>query len=167
MDISKADCTKKLQSALHKRWASTMDYQPLTRERYNNNGYLMEGVYAMPELVVIQNVNQLEDLIQQSFEKPLFIYKHSINCGSSHNAHYSLQKFMARPQTTESFVFSMVRVNDEKHIAFEVTNRFGVKHASPQILLVCKGKAVWHASHQMINSMNLSNTAYHILANLS
>lgn len=121
----------------------------------------------MPDLMVIQNMDMLEELFQKSFEKPLFIYKHSTNCGSSRHAHYSLQKFMMQRQTAEYFIFAMIRVNEERHIAVEVTNRFGIKHASPQILLIHKGKVVWHTSHQMINSFNLSNTARQILANLS
>jgi bacillithiol system protein YtxJ len=121
----------------------------------------------MSGLLVVQHVEQLEQLLQLSYEKPLFLYKHSTNCGSSRNAHYSLHKFMTgSPHTAALFQFAMVRVVEEKPVSEHIANRLGVPHVSPQLLLVRNGRAIWNVSHQQINTVQLTNVANHVIANL-
>ncbi|OGX68720.1 MAG: bacillithiol system protein [Paenibacillus sp. RIFOXYA1_FULL_44_5] len=121
----------------------------------------------MSELVLIGNSNQLAKLIQQSFEKPLFLYKHSTNCGSSRNAHVAIHHFIKKfPGLASQFSFAVVRVIEEKNISDQITNDLGVPHMSPLLLLVYQGKVIWNASHQMIHSNNLSASAQHFLKNI-
>jgi bacillithiol system protein YtxJ len=120
----------------------------------------------MSGIVLVGNPNQLAELILQTFEKPLFLYKHSTNCGSSRNAHVSIHHFINRfPELASQFSFAVVRVIEEKKISDQITMELGVPHLSPQLLLVHRGKAVWNASHQMIHSNNLFATAQRFLQN--
>ena len=39
-----------------------------------------------------------------------------------------------------------------RNISNEIASRFGVQHQSPQIILICDGKAVYNASHESIEA---------------
>lgn len=119
----------------------------------------------MSGLVVIQSMEQLEEFLQKSYEKPVFLYRHSTRCGNSRYAHLSLQKFMVSfPDATSLFYFAMVRVVEDRHIANQAVNRLGVQPSTPQIILVYQGKTFWQLTHQKINSINLTSAAQGVLA---
>lgn len=112
--------------------------------------------------MVIQTQEQLDTLLQQTVEKPLFLYKHSTNCGSSRVAYSSLHQFTARfRDVSNHFAIAMIRTLEDKPLSHHIEAQLGVPHKSPQIILVFDNKAIWHASHQQINSTQLYNGAMH------
>lgn len=118
----------------------------------------------MSGIMVIQTVEQLEDLLQQSHVMPLFLYKHSTNCGSSRVAYSSLFQFITRyTEIGSQFHFAMIRTIEEKSISQYATAHLHVTHMSPQIILVSNGNALWYLSHQHINSTQLYNGAMQFL----
>lgn len=43
-----------------------------------------------------------------------------------------------------------VRVIEERPLSLRLTELVGVPHASPQVILIVGGQAVWHDSHRAI-----------------
>lgn len=114
----------------------------------------------MQGLPIIITTEQLVHLIQQSDDRPLWLYKHSTHCGSSRVAHVSLNQFLNRyPHLSSRFSFAVIRVREEKPLSDKAAQLLDTPHKSPQILLVYKQEVVWSSSHQQINSLQLSQIA--------
>lgn len=47
---------------------------------------------------------------------------------------------------------AIVRVIEERPISLALADRVGVKHESPQALLIKDGQALWHDSHRAITT---------------
>ena len=96
----------------------------------------------------LQPLSTLDDLdaaIARSAHRPVVIFKHSPTCGTSAQAHESILELLAgQPPEADWFVVS-VRANRE--VSTAIANRFGVRHESPQVLILNAGTVVWHASH--------------------
>ncbi|NMM51825.1 bacillithiol system redox-active protein YtxJ [Paenibacillus aquistagni] len=110
----------------------------------------------MSGLIIIQTLEQLQSVIQESSTIPVLLYKHSSQCGSSRVAHSALNLFINRyaPIASQIHIY-VVRVLEEKQLSNQITAQFGIPHVSPQILFIDRGQVIWHASHQHINSANL------------
>ncbi len=97
---------------------------------------------------VLQPIATLADLdaaIAQSARRTVVIFKHSPTCGVSAQAHESILELLAGvPPEADWYVVS-VRANRE--ISSAIAERFGVRHESPQVLIIDAGKVVWQASH--------------------
>lgn len=52
-----------------------------------------------------------------------------------------------------------MKVIEDRPVSNEIAARLGVKHESPQAILVRGGKAVWHASHRQVTAANLAAAA--------
>jgi len=116
----------------------------------------------MSGLIMLQTEEQLNNWLEQSIHNPLFLYKHSTHCGPSRNAHVALHRFIDHfPNQSSKFLFAVVRVIEEKHISDQVTQRLGIPHQSPQVLLIHNHKVLWHASHQRIHTNSLAAAADH------
>ncbi len=90
-----------------------------------------------------------EDLVRQiesSNEKPVLLFKHSTTCATSARANKRMQKFVEAAPDNFPEVY-MVNVIESRLVSNAVADELGIEHASPQIILVKDGKAVWTASH--------------------
>lgn len=90
--------------------------------------------------VEISKTNDLDELFEQSNEKPVILFKHSLTCPISHAAYEEMSNL-----TREEV--ALIFVQDARAVSNEIAARTGVKHESPQTLIVKDGKVVWHASH--------------------
>lgn len=70
------------------------------------------------------------------------IYKHS-NCPIASRAKQTLKKFIAE---NNHDVYEL-HVVDQRPLSNELTSHFGIKHESPQVLIISDGKVIAHESH--------------------
>ena len=118
----------------------------------------------MMGMIIIQSSDQLEEILNQSHEKPLFLYKHSTNCGSSRLANTVIHHFITQQkQISDHYQFAMIRVLEEKALSMQAAATFHIPHLSPQLMLIVNRSCIWHASHQQINIPNVHNVAVHYL----
>lgn len=98
--------------------------------------------------------NQLDDLINQSYQAPVFIFKHSTRCSISSHAFEEFQTFSRKHPEAVTAYISIIQQRD-------LSNRLAAlaqtKHESPQVFLFKQGKPVWNASHWKIDQANLEN----------
>lgn len=106
------------------------------------------------ELTNLRDTAHLDELLELSRVHPLLLFKHSDTCGTSFEALDALVAHMAGPQV--SVRYAMVTVQDQREVSDAVAARLGVRHETPQAILVRDGQVVWTASHFRINVATLA-----------
>ncbi|MCY4780990.1 bacillithiol system redox-active protein YtxJ [Sphingobacterium sp. UT-1RO-CII-1] len=92
------------------------------------------------------SISQLEELIYK--EEIFIIFKHSTRCPVSSMAKRNVEyDFSILPKEFPIYILDLIALRD---ISDFIASHWGVKHESPQLLVV-KGKScLYHASHQNI-----------------
>lgn len=102
---------------------------------------------------VLEHPEQLEELLLESMDQPVVIFKHSPRCGTSHMAKHRLeQDWDFRPG---EIVFYFVDVIQHRPVSHAIAARLGVVHHSPQIVVVHRKQAVYDTSHYRISVADL------------
>ncbi|MNC84367.1 hypothetical protein D3C75_1389150 [compost metagenome] len=52
--------------------------------------------------------------------------------------------------------YGIIYVVEDRPVSNEAAEKLGVKHESPQAILVKKGTSIWHTSHSDITSTTLT-----------
>ena len=92
-----------------------------------------------------QRIEDLDRLLAQTAERPLLLFKHSLACGTSAEAldelidHLNEDKLDAR--------YAIVTVQSHRELSNAVSARLGIRHETPQALLIRDGRVIWSASH--------------------
>lgn len=99
-----------------------------------------------PDLVPVHEIDELDKLLSESEERPLLLFKHSYTCGISAEA---LDELLAHldADATASARYALVTVQTHRDVSNAVAKRLGVRHETPQALVVRDGQVVWAASH--------------------
>ena len=92
----------------------------------------------------IKDTQSLEDLIARSQEGPVVIFKHSTSCPISASAYREMEKLDRE--------VNLVEIQSARALSQELENRFGIRHESPQVIVLRRGEAVWNASHWQIKT---------------
>ena len=103
----------------------------------------------MSDVRTISQIPELDALFERSRDKPVFLLKHSLTCPISSRARQEYGRFVAGRSDDEA-VFLLLEVQNARPLSNEVAERTGIRHESPQALLVRDGRVVWHASHFQI-----------------
>ena len=81
-----------------------------------------------------------------------YIFKHSTRCNVSEGAHSKIQTFL---NSTEVPVY-LVYVVENRSLSNEIEDVTGVRHESPQLLVIENGNVVAHTSHFKIDEHYLN-----------
>jgi bacillithiol system protein YtxJ len=104
----------------------------------------------MSELRPLTSIEDLETALAESTERPVLLFKHSHTCGISAMAFEAIEAHLAdRPFP---ICYGLVTVQTDRHISDEITKRLGVRHETPQVILVRDGEVRWSASHFHVNA---------------
>ena len=108
----------------------------------------------MKPLTPLQDVESLDAAIAESRERPVLLFKHSRHCGTSFEALDELHAHIesAQPGTA---AYKMITVQTHRLLSDAVTQRFGIRHETPQAILLRDGKVIWNASHFRITASQL------------
>lgn len=90
---------------------------------------------------------QLKNIICRSQEKPQVIFKHSTRCSISSVALKRLQQVQA-PVNADFYFLDLVAY---RTVSNQVSSKFNVDHASPQVLVIKDGECVYDESHLSIS----------------
>lgn len=108
----------------------------------------------MKSLTPLQDVESLDAAIAESRERPVLLFKHSRFCGTSFEALDELQAHIEHA-AAGSAAYKMITVQTHRPVSDAVVQRFGVRHETPQAILLRDGKAIWNASHFRITASQL------------
>lgn len=93
----------------------------------------------------LSDLAELEAAIAESCERPVLLFKHSRTCGISHEALDELRAHLARNGSAASY--KLITVQHYRTVSDEASLRLGVRHETPQAILLRDGRPVWKASH--------------------
>ena len=104
----------------------------------------------MADIQKIDDIPALDALIARSNETPVWILKHSLTCPISSQAWSEFKRF-AGDSPENGAVFALIEIQRARPVSTALAERTGIRHESPQALLLRGGQAVWHASHYGID----------------
>lgn len=93
----------------------------------------------------LETVEQLDDIINNSVDKPKLIFKHSVHCSTSTLIKMKLTaEWDIDPDTIDFYQLDIINHND---VSSAIETKLGVQHQSPQIIMVKNKKATNRTSH--------------------
>ena len=92
--------------------------------------------------VPLRSVGALSELVERSEVEPVVVFQHDPYCPISRRAY---REMMAVPGQA-----ALVDVSQDEQLSRRIEERTGVRHGSPQVLVLRSGKVVWNASHYKI-----------------
>jgi bacillithiol system protein YtxJ len=96
-------------------------------------------------LQTLATSDQLERALDESARRPLVIFKHSPTCGISAQAFESISEWLAGGNPDADFYVLPVQAG--RALSTLLSQRFGIRHESPQVMVIDRGEVVWHGSH--------------------
>ena len=94
----------------------------------------------------VRDEDELEGLLA---EPVAVLYKHSPLCGLSAIAAGEVRSFIDDSPGTPVYLLDVIR---QRGLAREVERRLGIRHESPQAIVLRQGDPVWNASHRGVTA---------------
>ena len=95
--------------------------------------------------------DQLKTISEDSYNRPQMIYKHSTTCGISSMV---LNMFSRSFDPDSNADLYFLDIHQNRVISNLLSQQYGVRHESPQLLMVRNGEVSVHRSHGAIADMN-------------
>jgi bacillithiol system protein YtxJ len=92
----------------------------------------------------VDDKESLEQLLSSSKERPVVVFKHSNSCPISSYAYREMEKLEGE--------VNLLEIQAAQDVSKEVEDRTGIRHESPQVIVLRDGKAVWNASHYDVSA---------------
>lgn len=108
----------------------------------------------MKSLTPLMDVQSLDAAIAESRERPVLLFKHSRYCGVSCEALDELQTHIDA-RADGAIAYKMITVQTHRPVSDAAAQRLGLRHETPQAILLKDGKVVWNASHFRITAARL------------
>ena len=110
-----------------------------------------------PQLTALRELDDLDRLLASTDERPLLLFKHSYTCGVSAEA---LDELVAHLNDgPEDVQYAMVTVQTHRDVSNAVAKKLGVRHETPQALLIRHRRVVWSASHFRVTASAITVAA--------
>ncbi len=104
----------------------------------------------------ITSLEQINILIKNSENQPIIIFKHSTRCSISSMAIDRLERAWKEEemQAVKPYYLDLISYRE---ISQTIADTFGVRHESPQLLLIKDGECTFHTSHMAISYQGLKS----------
>ena len=89
--------------------------------------------------IEINSTEQLDELFEKSNEKPVVLLKHSTSCPISSGVYQDISSADAE--------INLIIVQKARDVSKALADKTGIRHESPQAIILKNGKPVYHASH--------------------
>jgi bacillithiol system protein YtxJ len=103
-----------------------------------------KGVERGARFVPVADADALEELFKLSHSQPVVLFKHSTTCPISATAYQEMSRYVGD--------ISLLVVQKSRELSRAVERLTGVRHESPQALVLRNGEAVWNASHWRVRA---------------
>lgn len=109
----------------------------------------MDAIYCP-----VSSVEALDALFMQSQEAPILLFLHADRCGVSRHASGEVSQV----DTT----IWLVDVQRSQDLSREIERRTGIRHESPQVILLSHGRPHWSASHRHITASAIQHALHNL-----
>lgn len=103
----------------------------------------------MAELKELTTLEEWAEVFTSSSEQPVLVFKHSTACSISAGAWSEFQQYL-QDNPNQQVHYAFVNVIESRPVSNQIAEDVGVKHESPQAILVKDQEAMWNASHSKI-----------------
>jgi bacillithiol system protein YtxJ len=104
----------------------------------------MQNAERQEPFLPVAGIDSLDELFLRSNDGPVILFKHSLTCPISSSAYFEMQKMKSD--------VALVVMQNARETSNEIERRTGIRHESPQVIILRNGKPVWNASHWSINA---------------
>jgi bacillithiol system protein YtxJ len=107
----------------------------------------------LDDLEELKSIQQLDHALDESSERPVLLFKHSLTCPISARAFRELKCHLDNADPRISY--KLITVQTARSVSDEAAARLRLEHESPQAILVRNGRELWNASHSEITAESL------------
>lgn len=118
---------------------------------FGKKGKTVKEKKELPWIELVSQV-QLEEIKENSKNKVQVIYKHSSTCGISRMV---LNMFTESYDPELDMALYFLTIQKHREVSNAIEEKFGVRHESPQLLVIKNEVVVAHASHGAISEIDL------------
>lgn len=97
----------------------------------------------------IKNLDTWSTVLEQSKHQPLLLFKFSTTCASSVSAFKEIKALQTELPTY------IVIIQPYRDVSNAIATDLGVRHESPQLLILKEGRAIWQATHYKIKGKTI------------
>ena len=108
----------------------------------------------MDHLKELNSIQELDQAFDESRERPVLLFKHSLTCPISTRAFDEFQSYLDRADSRASY--RLITVQRARDVSDAAAALLSLDHESPQAILVRNGREVWNASHSDITASALA-----------
>lgn len=98
----------------------------------------------------IHEIAELDNLIEKSNERPVILFKHSLTCPISTGVYNEISKADAD--------INLIVVQHARNVSTAVAEKTGIRHESPQALVIKDGEVIYHASHYDVTASDVEKS---------
>ena len=109
----------------------------------------------MSQLIELLTNEDLEQALESSTQKPVFLFKQSTTCPVSAAAFSEYNTFLESKEEDVDTYF--VKVRETREVSNQIAEETGVQHKSPQVLFIKDREVLWNTSHAEITVDSLEN----------
>lgn len=97
----------------------------------------------------LESVADLDRLLEMG---TVVLYKHSADCWISAMTWKHVRRFAKKSPKVN---IGVITVTEDDSLSEVITERFGIRHESPQAIVIRDGEPLWHASHLKVTARAL------------
>ncbi len=101
----------------------------------------------MANFTEINSSEKLDELFEQSSEKPVVLFKHSLTCPISSGVYQVMSGVDAD--------VNLIVMQNARNISNQIAEKTGIRHESPQAIVLKNGEVVYHASHYDVDAKKI------------
>lgn len=101
------------------------------------------------------SIEQFNDVVKTTFDKPVLLFKHSTRCMTSALALNSFKnEWTSGNDLCDLYFLDLLKHRDVSDVIAEVT---GVRHESPQVIVLKGRDIIYDESHNSINARRIES----------
>jgi bacillithiol system protein YtxJ len=105
--------------------------------------------------VRLESIDQLNQIIQTTHDKPVLLFKHSTRCGVSTMALNSFENtWSSGTDLANIYILDLLNHRD---VSNEIAVLTGIVHQSPQVIVLKGSEIVYDASHSSIDARRIES----------
>jgi bacillithiol system protein YtxJ len=98
----------------------------------------------------LTEINQLDDLLENSVNQKVIIFKHSTRCSISVMVKDRLERNWSKDlENQEIYYLDLLNYRD---VSNAIADKTGVEHQSPQVVIIENGICIFSANHNFISA---------------
>lgn len=105
----------------------------------------------MPQVTELKTIGDVDAMLDASHSRPVVLFKHSAMCSLSRRAQSSVSTLA----TDDGPPLYFVVVQHARPVSDAIAERLGVRHETPQALVIAEGRVTLHLSHHAIQADRL------------